>query len=147
MFEELQYIELSGKAYPIKCDLLVLEKIQEAYESISRFEQAIMTWEPELDADGNESIDKGGKTKYRFRFPEARAVNDALAWMVNEGEVLAAEQEGRTAVKYTREELSRKADIPLTELANKLHDEFYRCFEIKNGKTTQRKQKAETVDQ
>ena len=28
MFEKTNYIELSGEKYPIKCDILVLERIQ-----------------------------------------------------------------------------------------------------------------------
>lgn len=147
MFEELKSIPLSGKEYPIKCDMLVLEKIQEEYGTIGEFEQAIMTWEPELDSDGNQIVDEEGKTKYHGKFPAARAVNDALIWMVNEGEAVTAEAEGRAAVQYSREEIVRKADLTLTDLANKLHDEFYRCFRVKNAETTQRTEETEKADQ
>ena len=37
-------IELTGRKYPIKCDLLVLEKIQDKYGTIGEFEQKLMTW-------------------------------------------------------------------------------------------------------
>lgn len=146
MFDELHSIKLSGKEYPIKCDMLVLEKIQEAYGTIGEFEKAIMTWEPELDENGDEMVDGEGRTRYHGKFPEARAVNDALVWMVNEGEAIMAEAEGRAAVKYSKEEIVRKVDITLTELANKLHDEFYRCFRIKNAETTQGTKKMEEAD-
>ncbi len=46
MFEEMNTIELTGRKYPIKCDLLVLEKIQDKYGTIGEFEQKLMTWEP-----------------------------------------------------------------------------------------------------
>lgn len=38
MFEELNYIEMSGKKYPIKCDLVVLEKIQDEFGDLNEFE-------------------------------------------------------------------------------------------------------------
>lgn len=143
MFEELKHIELSGRSYPIKCDLLVLEKIQENYGSIGEFESKLMTWEPELDKDGNEITTEDGKTKYRGKFPETRAVNDALFWMTNEGESILAEKEARAPEHFSREHIVREVDIPLTELAGLLHEEFFRCFQSKNGKTTQRKEKSQ----
>ena len=146
MFEEMNTIELSGEKYPIKCDLLVLEKVQDKYGTIGAFEQKLMTWEPDLDVDGNEIIDDNGKTKYHGKFPDAGAVNDALTWMVNEGEAIAAEKDGRAPVKYEKEGIVRKVDIPLTALADALHDEFYRCFETKNAMTTQRKNQTEKAN-
>ena len=38
MFESLKYIELSGEKFPIKCDMVVLEKIQEEYGNLDLFE-------------------------------------------------------------------------------------------------------------
>ena len=66
--------------------------------------------------------------------------------MVNEGEAIAAEKDGRAPVKYEKEGIVRKADIPLTALAVALHDEFYRCFETKNAMTTQRKNQTEKAN-
>ena len=37
MFEKVNYIELSGDSYPLKCDILVLEKIQEEYKNLTEF--------------------------------------------------------------------------------------------------------------
>ena len=54
MFEELQYLELSGEKYPIKCDLIVLEKIQETYGSLEKYELGLMPWVPIVDKNGNE---------------------------------------------------------------------------------------------
>ena len=35
MFEEMKQITLSGNAYPMKCDNLVLEKIQDKYGDLT----------------------------------------------------------------------------------------------------------------
>lgn len=139
MFEGLSYIELSGKSYPIRCDILVLEKIQEKYDSLDSFESKLMTWEPEMDQEGNKIREENGDIKYRGKLPDAKVLNDALYWMVSEGEAVAAEEESRKPQAITREGIARKADLTPIELANLLHDEFYRCFKSKNGKTTQEK--------
>lgn len=129
MFEPLKTIELSGKKYPIKCDLLVLEKIQDKYKTVGEFEEMITTWRIETDEDGNE-VTHG-------KIPNARAVNDALYWMVCEGEYITADSENRQPHLFTREEVIRSVDIPIITLANQMHNEFYRCFKIKNVMTTQ----------
>ncbi|CUO13555.1 hypothetical protein EAI89_06790 [Eubacterium sp. am_0171] len=137
MFDELNYIELSGKRYPIKCDLLVLEKIQDAYGSIGKFEEGLITWEPEVDDEGNTQKDADGKPILHGKFPSVKAVNDALVWMASEGEAIAADQEKRKPRAIIRAEIVREVDVPLIDLANKLHDEFYRCFNLKNAVATQ----------
>lgn len=147
MFEGLHYIELAGKKYPVKCDLLVLEKLQEEFGSISEFEEGLITWEPELDEKGEPVLDEEGEPKYKGKIPVMKAVNAALEYMVNEGEAIAAEQEGREPVFVKREEIVRKVDLSPQQLANQLHDEFYRCFRIKNGKTTQNVKKKEMTKQ
>lgn len=141
MFEELSYITLSGEKYPIRCDLLVLEKIQEEFGSINDFEEGLITWEAELDENGEEILDEDEKPKVKGKFPDMKTVNTALYFMVNEGEAILAEREGRKAVERTREELVRKVDAAPTALANVLHNEFYRCFHIKNQKTTENQEK------
>lgn len=137
MFEELKYIELSGEKYPVKCDLVVLEKIQDEFGSLDEFETKIYPWVPILDEAGEKIRDENGNVETEFQMPDIRTVNTALFFMVNEGEKIAAEKEGREPHSYSRNEIARKADISPVRLALKLHAEYYRCFELKNEKTTQ----------
>ena len=137
MFEELKYIELSGEKYPVKCDLVVLEKIQDEFGSLDTFETKIYPWVPILDAEGEKVMDEEGNVETEFQMPDIPAVNTALFFMVNEGEEIAAEKEGREPRSYSRNEIVRKVDISPVSLALKLHTEYYRCFELKNEKTTQ----------
>lgn len=145
MFDELQYIKLSGKEYPIKCDLLVVEKIQEKYESIDDFENGLLTWELVRDEAGNivyeEKEEENKKPKARGRFPKMECVNDALFWFVCEGEAIAAEIEHRAPERISREKIVRSVDISIIKLANLLYDEFFRCFSLKNLTTTQKTEK------
>ena len=68
MFEKVNHIELSGESYPIRCDMAVLEKIQDKYGDLIAFEDLIYKFEPKLD--------------------------DALYWFVEEG--LDIEEPGKT---------------------------------------------------
>ena len=52
MFEKIKYIELSGEEFPIKCDILVLEKIQDKYEDLSEFENKLNGFTPAVDENG-----------------------------------------------------------------------------------------------
>ncbi len=137
MFDTLHTITLSGEEYPIRCDLVVLEKIQEDFESINAFENGLVTWEPVLDENGKEVLFEDGTVKCQGKFPDMKVLSAALFLMVNEGEAVQAENEGRAAKHLEKETLARKVDMQPQKLANQLHDEFYRCFYIKNGKTTQ----------
>lgn len=143
MFERLHTIILSGEKYPIKCDLLVLEKIQEEFGSINAFEEGLITWEPVLDENGEEVQQEDGTIKCRGRLPDIKVLNAALYFMVGEGEVIQAAEEGRAPRTMEKAEIIRKVDIQPQKLANQLHDEFYRCFYIKNGKATQNQERAE----
>ena len=52
MFEKVNYIELSGDKYPLKCDILVLEKIQEEYGDLTEFENNLTGFVPKRDEEG-----------------------------------------------------------------------------------------------
>lgn len=141
MFEELHTILLSGQEYPIKCDLIVLEKIQENYHSVDEFEKELITWEIEKDENGEKVLNEEGKPKVKGKIPEAKAVMDALYWMVCEGEEITAEKEQRAAKIPDRDSLIRWADMTIIEIAGPLYQEFCRCFKSKNGKATQNPKK------
>ena len=64
------------------------------------------------------------------------ALCDALYWMIQEGEEITAEEEGRKPVKYKRESLARKMDGSIFAAAQTLKREFGRSFASKNQKTT-----------
>ena len=53
MFDKLNYIRLSDKEYPIKCDMLVLERIQDEFGSLSDFENKLNGFVPAKDESGN----------------------------------------------------------------------------------------------
>lgn len=137
MFEKLNYIELSGKAYPIKCDILVLEKIQDKYGDFSDFEDKLIGFTPLLDEEGEQVRNEEGLRMGTFATPDIEVLKDALFWMMEEGAEIKKDS-GEDAEPLEEKKILRGIDIPLSEVKDILHDEFSRCFYRKNGKATQR---------
>lgn len=136
MFDKLNYIELSGEKYPIKCDIIVLEEIQDEYESLQEFENGIRGFVPNRDEDGEIIINEEGLMTGTSGTPNIKMLNKALVWMVKEGIEIAKEAGGDCA-EITEKTLLRKVDLPPRELGQLLHEEFLRCFARKNQNTTQ----------
>lgn len=142
MFDKMNYIELSGEKYPIKCDLLVLEKIQEKYKDLSEFENKLNGFTPGIGKDGKYTRNKEGRLMGIYGEPEIAVLKDTLEWMVMEGLEIERE-EGKEQRLITNINLLRKVDMSPKELSEALHAEFARCFKRKNPKTTQREEMKE----
>ena len=137
MFEKVNHITLSGKEFPVWCDMAVLELIQDKYGDIAKFEEKLSKFTPRLDENGEPLKNEEGFILGNYRMPGIKEVNDALYWMVSEGLEIEAEEEGKELKKMTRKQLLRLVDIPPIELGNLLHKEFARCFERKNENPTE----------
>lgn len=141
MFERMERIELSGTSYPIKCDMAVLEQIQETFGSIEEFENGLVDWEYKSDEENekgareseNNEENEEEKRAVEFKWPRAKAVNAAVFFMVNEGMELEGEKPPFSSIK----EAAQAIDVPILEIARILHNEFMRCFTRKNRNTTQ----------
>lgn len=130
--KEMNHIELSGESYPIKCDMIVLEQLQDIFGSIEAFEEKILGYYVKKDEDGEKVLDASGEPVLVSKIPDPMAVGTALELFVAEG----LEIEGEPPVE--RKALLRNVDKRYTDLAMELHAEFMRCFERKNGETPQK---------
>lgn len=138
MFEGVNYIELSGEKLPIKCDMVVLEKIQEEYGDLEVFEGKLNGFKPNRDEDGEIEVNEKGLTIGTFGMPNIKTVNQVLFWMAQEGMEIEAERKKEPTKEIDKKDLIRKIDITPGELGRALHEEFIRCFTRKNAATTQR---------
>ena len=77
MFEEMNMIVLSGKEYPMKCDNLVLEKIQDKYEDLGKYENMLNGFVPELDEYGEEVRNEDGLLVGHYKMPDIKIINEA----------------------------------------------------------------------
>lgn len=138
MFERVNHIKLSGVQYPLKCDLLVLEKIQEEYRDLTEFENKLTGFTPNVDECGEFERNEEGYLIGTFGTPDIKTVRKALVWMIQEGIEIAHEEGNCEIESVTEKELLRKVDMSPRELGDVLKKEFSRCFERKNDQTTQR---------
>lgn len=141
MFEKLNYIELSGIKYPFKCDMLVLERIQDKYKDLAEFENKLSGFVPGVDEDGEYTRNDEGRIIGYYGEPNMEALGDFLAWTIEEGIEIEREESGAEMEIPERKKLIRSVDLAPRELMEILRKEFSRCFERKNGKTTQTKSK------
>ena len=131
MFQKaMNYINLSGEEMPIRCDLLVLEEIQDRFGELSDFENKLIGFTPALDEEGNVKKDKEGRTLGISGTPDIKALNFALLLMGKEGTEITGKD-----IKEDKK-LLQMADMTPKELSEELHKEFLRCFERKNQNPT-----------
>lgn len=119
-FEENKHeIELSGKSYPIKCDMIVLNKVQDKYGDLDTFRFKLSGLIPILDDDGNITYDEDGTVRNNgIGVPDPRPVSDALVWMIQEGAAIAGDPEP------DEKDILRDVDIPLSQLKWIVHGEY-----------------------
>lgn len=132
MYSDMESVVIDGKEYPIKCDINVLIRIQERFESMSSFEMLIAGIKVSKDAEGNIETDKNGKILFKRTEVSLKAINEILPCMLTE----AQEENGKG-----REELEeafeaiRQMKFNVNSVAVKMHTEYSRCFERKNAQS------------
>ena len=139
MFEEMNMIVLSGKEYPMKCDNLVLEKIQDKYEDLGKYENMLNGFVPELDEYGEEVRNEDGLLVGHYKMPDIKIINEAAVWFIQEGLAIKREENKEEIPEISDRTLIRQIDFNPRELSTILQQEFSRCFERKNATTTQGK--------
>lgn len=136
MFEKVKHITLSGKEYPYKCDLVVLEKIQEEYSDIGDFENKISGFTPSRNEDGTIERNEEGFMLGTYGIPDLKVACKALCWMIQEGLEIEAEEKKEPVPSISEKEIIRAVDFSPYDLGKILQKEFSRCFARKNDQTT-----------
>ena len=78
LYTSVNYIELSGEKLPIKCDMVVLEKIQEEYKDLDAFEEKLNGFTPNRNADGEIETNEEGLAIGTFRTPNKMCIRDRV---------------------------------------------------------------------
>lgn len=133
--ETMTKFSFRGDSFPIRCDLLVLEKIQDKTGDIMDAENLIRGFKPRVDSDG--VIDT---TVGRWTIPSISLVTQALIWMLEEAREITNGQYAIPSVK----DLKQQTDYTIGELATIVYKEFSLCIAGKKKKKTRRKSKTDT---
>jgi hypothetical protein len=82
--EKLNTLQIGKKKYPYKCDLYVLEELQNEYQNIFEYELKLKGMKPRFDSNGNRIYRADGTFDYERVHFDIHALNTILPLMVNE---------------------------------------------------------------
>ncbi len=129
---KMERIEINGTSYPIRCDMNVLEEIQdERGISISQFEREMIGAVILRDEEGKPQINDDMTLKLIKGNPKIKTLMMALELFINEGLAIEAEEKGTKLKRVTESDLRRECDMSPEELSGILHKEFARCVAVK----------------
>lgn len=133
--ETMTKFEFRGDSFPLRCDLLVLEKIQDKVGDIMDAENEIRGFKPRVDSDG--VIDT---TTGRWTIPSIGLVTQALIWMMEEARAVTNGQYSIPSVI----DLKQQDEYTIGELATIVYKEFSSCIAGKKKRKNNRKKKTDT---
>lgn len=136
MLEKLNTITLGNTQYPIKCDNLVLEALQDEFGTLDDFEKKINGWIPIIEKNGMQKLDKEGKGLFRVGEPSMKAINFALPLMIKEGVEIKNIKAKKEMELPSDKTLLRMVENPI-QISKLLYAEYLNCFRVKNVETTQ----------
>ena len=140
---KVDHITIGDNKFPVYCDLRVLEQIQDKYETVSKYERALLGQEIVYDDDGNPLRNEDGSIEKTYREPSVKAIVTGLYLMVKEGQKIESKQ-GIEADPIDEDDIyALVGESPLT-LSLLVHGLFMKCFSTKkneDNKQTTRKMK------
>lgn len=116
MLDTMTRITIGGTEYPIRCDILVLEKLQDYFGSLDEFETRTEF-----------KIETVREEKRLIKEPDIGAVLYSLFEMVLEG----LDMEGKDPIGYKA--FMRSCDVNPVALASIVRMEYSRCFTSKKN--------------
>lgn len=135
--ETMTKFSFRGDSFPLRCDLLVLEKIQERIGDIQIAEYEIKGFKPRIDADGVMDTSTG-----RWTIPNIGLVIQSLIWMMEEAKNITNGQYQIPTVT----DLKQQDDYTISELSLIVYKEFSSCIAGKKKKKNQQKRSKRKTD-
>lgn len=132
---EMTKFSFKGDSFPLRCDLLVLEKIQERVGDIMDAENEIRGFKPRVDSDGVVDTTTG-----RWTIPNIGLVVQSLIWMMEEARSITNGQYQIPSIQ----DLKQQDDYTINELATIVYKEFSACIAGKKKKKINRKKRTDT---
>lgn len=129
--DKLKRIMISGKTYPMKCDLNVLEALQEEFGSVNEFERQLLGIRFKKDEEGKQLYTKDGDPQMYIVEPSIKAIKTALPLMINEGLAIEAARKGAVAEQVEELDIIAGCDISFELLSRMIHEEYKKCFVTK----------------
>lgn len=125
--DAMSRIEICGKSYPYRCDMVILERIQTEFGDVVDFENAIRGIVPYYD----EETGLRDKKRDKSTTPDVHKVCQALAWMIEEG----IEVSGEDIEPLTEKDIKQQREFTISDLALKCFEEYVKCFLSRKGRS------------
>lgn len=133
---EVARIKLSDTLeVPFRCDLYVLNAIQNQYGTIEAFERELVGMYKKEDAGEGTEADA-----YEMREPSIKAVLFAFPLMVREGFRAEKEENGREIPDMNDMQLVLGIRRDYRLIAEDMHEELRRCFGVKKKKEPRKRE-------
>lgn len=134
---EVDHVTLGNKTYPAYCDLRVLEQLQDEYETITKYERALLGQKIVYDADGNPERADDGTIVKETTEQSVHAIVKGLYLMIREGQRI----EGETDLITEDDIYEMQINVILLKMV--VHGLFMKCFDVKkkDSDVTSRKTK------
>lgn len=136
MLDELSYIKIGRKEYPILCNIIVLEGLQNKYGTLTDYEYALRGITEVVDEDGVPVKDESGNNILEYGTPSIEAIMDGIYPSICEG-INYYNEINEESMEIPTELQIKRGIVSIIDMSLKFFKEFIKCFEVKNASTTQ----------
>lgn len=136
MLDELSYIKIGRKEYPILCNIIVLEGLQNKYGTLTDYEYALRGITEVVDEDGVPVKDESGNNILEYGTPSIEAIMDGIYPSICEG-INYYNEINEESMEIPTELQIKRCIVSIMDMSLKFFKEFIKCFEVKNASTTQ----------
>lgn len=134
-------IKIGDKDVPIRIDYEVIDVIEEEYETLEKFQMALLGFDWKRNEDGTFDYDDEGRPQPIVTRPSTKALKLILPLMVNEGLRYEAKKNNTEYEPMDDDLIIMECEIDRNYLISIIQDEIARCQRIKkpipgeNGKS------------
>jgi len=127
---DMNKVQIGEREYPIKCDIEVLECLQDDFGSLDTFEKSLQGIKEATNEDGSVKCDKDGNPMYIQGEPSLKVIRKTLAYMLHEGLEISGESVSADEVLS----IIKFCDNPF-EISTILYKEYVDSLQVKNVET------------
>lgn len=137
-------IKIGDKELPIRIDYNVIEAIEEYFDTLEKFQMALIGFDWKRKEDGSYDYDEAGKPQAIVTKPSMKALKLILPLMVNEGLRYEAIKNNTEYEPMDDDLITMECEIDRMYLIEIIQKELNRCQSVKkpipgeNGKSRKR---------
>ncbi len=128
---KISRLKIGNRSLPFRIDYNVLEIIEDEYETVEKFQMALIGFRWKRDDDGTYVFGDDGKPVPEITTPSLKALKLALTTMVNEGLKAEAYEQKKEYIPMDPDVIIMECEIERTYLTELIQKELARCQSVK----------------